>query len=110
MKNEHVPRRYGESARAYVIRRDGMVCTYCGIAVRDDYGWDEYPPDKLSIDHAVPPARGGTNRPINMVVACLACNNAKGQMTDDEFRAWLVAFARRILGRHERTGDNPAAG
>lgn len=52
----------------------GDRCVYCGTA------------ERLTIDHAIPLARGGTNWPANIVPACLSCNSAKGART---------TFARR---------------
>jgi 5-methylcytosine-specific restriction endonuclease McrA len=42
-------------------------CAYCGIA-----------PEQLSIDHALPLARGGVHSAWNIVPACLQCNIRKG--------------------------------
>jgi 5-methylcytosine-specific restriction endonuclease McrA len=38
-------------------------------------------------DHVVPRSRGGTSAATNLVLACWACNSAKGSMTQDEFLA-----------------------
>jgi hypothetical protein len=34
--------------------------------------------DRLTVDHVVPLARGGTNDPTNLQVLCLSCNTRKG--------------------------------
>lgn len=41
----------------------------------------------LTIDHVLPRAKGGRDKLANFVPACPACNNAKGDMTEEEFRA-----------------------
>ena len=55
------------------------VCHYCG---------KKFPPDKLTMDHIVPVARGGRSNKGNVVPACAACNKSKGVLTP----------AERILG------------
>lgn len=44
------------------------VCHYCG---------NRFEPKRLTMDHVVPIARGGTSAPGNVVPACLACNREK---------------------------------
>lgn len=39
----------------------------------------------MTIDHAIPTARGGTNDSSNIVLMCFTCNNTKGSQTLDEF-------------------------
>jgi 5-methylcytosine-specific restriction endonuclease McrA len=41
------------------------ACSYCGCA------------ENLSVDHLMPKARGGLDRPENLVWACKSCNSAK---------------------------------
>jgi 5-methylcytosine-specific restriction endonuclease McrA len=43
-------------------------CHYCGSVVG---------PDKLTMDHVVPLARGGKSTKNNLVAACKECNNRK---------------------------------
>jgi 5-methylcytosine-specific restriction endonuclease McrA len=42
------------------------ACVTCGT-------WD-----RLTIDHVVPLAKGGTNDPANLRVLCLSCNSRRG--------------------------------
>jgi hypothetical protein len=55
------------SLRAAIFARDGAVCRYCG----DLNG-------PFEVDHIHPVARGGTNDPENLCVACETCNRSKG--------------------------------
>lgn len=41
-----------------------------------------------TIDHYIPLARGGTNWPDNLVIACVSCNCTKRDMLPDEFRRY----------------------
>lgn len=59
--------------RAAVVARDGGVCRYCG----DVSG-------PFHLDHVQPFSRGGEHTHENLVVACVACNLAKGSRTAKE--------------------------
>ena len=54
-------------------------CTYCGTKAGDT------PEYFLTVDHAIPLTRGGTNYVDNIVPACLQCNMEKHAMTSEEF-------------------------
>jgi 5-methylcytosine-specific restriction endonuclease McrA len=61
-------------AVAAEVLAGAKVCCYCGKA------------RKLTIDHRLPIARGGTHARDNLVAACGPCNSRKGKRTDVEFR------------------------
>jgi 5-methylcytosine-specific restriction endonuclease McrA len=60
----------------------GNRCYYCGSTT-----------EKLTPDHAIPLARGGSNDITNIVPACLPCNVRKATMTTDEYIARLTEEA-----------------
>lgn len=60
--------------RQAVYARDGHRCIYCGSA------------ENLSLDHRTPEIRGGTHDLENLATACTACNGAKRDMTEDEYK------------------------
>jgi len=60
--------------RYEVLRRDRHACRYCGATA---------PAVKLTIDHVVPTALGGSDDPSNLVTACAACNSGKTSTTPD---------------------------
>lgn len=60
--------------RYEVLRRDNHACRYCGATAPDV---------KLTIDHVVPVALGGTNEPSNLVAACVDCNGGKSSSSPD---------------------------
>jgi 5-methylcytosine-specific restriction endonuclease McrA len=68
--------------RAEILARDGNRCHYCGGPA-------------ATVDHLTPRSRGGdpTNR-HNLVAACLGCNSAKGDLTEDEFAGGVQAPVR----------------
>lgn len=52
---------------AFVFKRDGYACTYCGDTEQ-----------KLHCDHVIPLSRGGLNELDNLKAACASCNLDKG--------------------------------
>lgn len=83
-------------SRKNVLRRDNYQCQYCG-----DFG------QALTIDHVLPKSRKGEDSWDNLVAACVACNNRKGDRTPEEARMPLIRkpmrpnhvfFIRHILG------------
>ena len=60
--------------RFEILRRDNHACRYCGAAAPDV---------KLTVDHVVPVALGGTDEPSNLVTACEPCNSGKSATPAD---------------------------
>jgi hypothetical protein len=57
--------------KALLVKRDGLICHYCNQLM--DY-------DDAQIDHVIPRVRGGTDAPINLVLACPICNHIKATL------------------------------
>ena len=77
-----------------LFSRQQDKCVYCG----NKYGYDE-----LQIEHMIPKARGGQDHLRNSQLACRSCNQAKGTMTDIEFREKHASY----LPQKQRTPANP---
>jgi 5-methylcytosine-specific restriction endonuclease McrA len=79
--------------RLRIYIRDKFRCQYCGDkkAARD-----------LTLDHILPRSRGGDNTPLNVVAACLFCNNRKGSRTPEEARMPLLTTQSALRVRLER--------
>ena len=60
--------------RYEILRRDNHACRYCGATAPDV---------KLTIDHVVPVALGGTDEASNLVTACADCNGGKTSSSPD---------------------------
>ena len=60
--------------RYEVLRRDSYTCRYCGAKA---------PEVKITVDHVVPVALGGTDEPSNLVAACGDCNGGKTSSSPD---------------------------
>ena len=97
----YAPRRRVVLSKRNVLKRDRNQCQYCG---RHD--------GKLTIDHVVPRTRGGPSTWENMVCACSACNNKKGERRPEQVGMKLrrtpkrpnnVSFLRNLMGAgHQR--------
>lgn len=57
--------------RFEVLRRDEHTCQYCG---------SKAPDVALQIDHVMPVALGGDDKPSNLVTACRDCNSGKSSI------------------------------
>ena len=92
IRSSYFERRYGEVPGARDLKLilaeldGGMACVYCGAR------------RSLTVDHVVPESRlaefgVSVSEPNNKVIACLACNEAKHDMTPAEagftFQPWV---------------------
>lgn len=72
----------GCEAREYLLAKWRHACAYCGATGVP-----------LNIDHIRPRSRGGTDRISNLALACIPCNQAKGNTSVEEF---LVRNPQRL--------------
>ena len=79
--------------RLRIYMRDKFRCQYCG----DKKGVAE-----LTLDHIMPRSRGGDNSPVNIVTACIACNNRKSDRTPQEARMPLLTSQSALRVKLER--------
>lgn len=70
--------------RKELLQRDGDTCYYCP---KQCHRKDPLHKDYATIDHKIPKSKGGLSTSDNLVIACLECNQAKGDMTAEEFIA-----------------------
>lgn len=89
--------------RFEILRRDGHACRYCG---------EKAPKVKITVDHVVPKALGGTDEPTNLVAACGPCNSGKSSGSPDaplvadvesDAMRWQMAWAAAVA-QAERDG------
>ena len=73
------------------------LCTYCGVEVGD----------RFHVDHDIPLARGGSNGPENLCIACRPCNTSKQALTGAEFRLRIGGLSETDCQRDLRTGPAP---
>lgn len=74
--------RIAASARLALYERDGWMCQLCMLAV--DPTAHYLSPRAPTLDHIQPRARGGSDFPGNLRLACRDCNNKRGTNVDWE--------------------------
>ncbi len=79
--------------RLRIYMRDKFRCQYCG---------EKKAAGALTLDHILPRSRGGDNSPVNIVTACVACNNRKGDRTPAEARMPLLTSQSALRVKLER--------
>lgn len=85
MPHSHRQRRtlnYAVVKRNMFKGRRKRPCVYC---------WTFLTCDEATLDHVVSLARGGYDKSSNLVIACRACNEAKGSLSRDQFLNKLKA-------------------
>src|SRR5215468_238249 len=79
--------------RLRIYMRDKYRCQYCG---------EKKKVGELTLDHILPRSRGGDNSPVNVVTACVSCNNRKGDRTPAEARMPLLTSQSALRVKLER--------
>ena len=79
--------------RMRIYMRDKFRCQYCG---------DKKAANEPTLDHILPRSRGGDNSPLNIVTACVMCNNRKGNRLPDEARMPLLTSQTALRVKMER--------
>lgn len=62
-------------SRVSVMARDNFSCAYCG---------NQFPANKLTLDHIIPFSKGGERNWENIVCACFKCNHRKANRTPEQ--------------------------
>jgi 5-methylcytosine-specific restriction endonuclease McrA len=76
----HVPRKFRRQVtNTFLFARDHYRCQYC-----DRHRHELRGREFLTRDHVIPLSRGGENSWGNVVTACSACNNRKGNLLPQE--------------------------
>jgi 5-methylcytosine-specific restriction endonuclease McrA len=81
-------------------------CYYCNVVlVRYDQPSPRrknvtVPPNGRTRDHLIPKVRGGKAVPDNTVNCCVNCNQDKGRLTSNEFKA-IMMYRQGMIGDDE---------
>jgi hypothetical protein len=87
--------------RLAIYLRDGLACCYCGAGVEDEA--------KLTLDHLVAYANGGSNESSNLVTCCHRCNSSRGKRSWKKFAGHVALYINhgvkpeQIIGHISRT-------
>lgn len=98
-----------KNLEALSIRPTGINCFFCGrglVAVTKSSLYRKRAPDNLfTQDHIIPKSKTqDTGRPAK-VPACHSCNNEKGCLTGEEYRAVLAYRAGAIQVNFKFAGE-----
>ena len=86
--------RPGPASIDLVYLRTNGHCWYCG---------EHVPMADATHDHLVPIIAGGTTTLENLVMACRACNGAKGHLSLDAYRAQCGGTTWQFYGERSHT-------
>ena len=78
----------GYEIREYLLEKFNRRCVYCGAT-----------DTQLEIEHVNPKSKGGSNRVSNLTIACVPCNQAKGNQDIRNFLAGKPDILARVLAQ-----------
>jgi 5-methylcytosine-specific restriction endonuclease McrA len=82
--------------RAAILARDNHICRACGFG-----GSANFAP-YLDCDHIVAESRGGKVSVDNLQCLCKACNNAKGDRFDRQFKVRAATQPEEIWSQNQQ--------
>ncbi|MGW2701033.1 RNA-guided endonuclease IscB [Streptomyces sp. NPDC001340] len=89
---------HGYEVREYLLAKWGRACAYCG---------KQGVP--LNIDHIQPRSRGGSDRVSNLAIACISCNQSKGNQPIEDFLKGKAKLLARIKAQAKAPLKDAAA-
>lgn len=88
----------GYEMREYLLEKWNGACAYCQVK--------DVP---LQIEHIVPRSKGGSNRVSNLCLACIQCNQKKGNQDIKDFLVKKPDLLKQVLGQAKRPLADTAA-
>ena len=88
----------GYEIREFLLEKWNRTCAYCGA--KDT---------RLEIEHIQPKSLGGSNRVSNLCLACVPCNQKKGNQNIKDFLKGKPDLFKRILSQAKRPLADTAA-
>ncbi len=89
---------FGYEIREYLLEKWGRKCAYCG---KSDIS--------LEIEHIVPKSKGGSDRVSNLTLACIKCNQKKGNKNIEDFLKKKPDLLKKILAQAKAPLKDAAA-
>ena len=88
----------GYEVREFLLEKWNRTCAYCGA--KDT---------RLEIEHIQPRSKGGSNRVSNLCLACISCNQKKGNQDIKDFLLGKPDLLQRILAQAKKPLADTAA-
>ncbi len=88
----------GYEVREFLLQKWDRTCAYCGA--KDT---------SLEIEHMQPRSKGGSNRVSNLCLACVPCNQKKGNQDIKDFLSGKPDLLKHILSQAKRPLADTAA-
>jgi len=88
----------GYEIREFLLEKWNRTCAYCGV--KDT---------RLEIEHIQPRSKGGSNRVSNLCLACVPCNQKKGNHNIKDFLKGKPDLLKRILAQAKKPLADTAA-
>ena len=94
-KCPHAPPKVNRTleTRNRLVERDGPACRWCGRLTVELGANPARRGDARTRDHVIPRCRGGSDQDDNLVLACQACNAARGALS---VAAWWAVVETRM--------------
>jgi len=89
---------YQYEVREYLLEKFNRTCVYCGAKNMP-----------LEVEHIHPKSKGGSNRISNLTIACVPCNQAKSNLTIEDFLTGKPSILRRVLSQAKAPLKDAAA-
>ncbi len=86
IKRERDKARKLRASQWWKRKRSAGICHYCGKT---------FPPAELTMDHAIPLARGGRSEKFNLVPCCKECNTQKQRLLPYEWEAYMESLTKQ---------------
>lgn len=88
----------GYEVREFLLEKWNRTCAYCGVQ-----------DTRLEIEHIHPRSKGGSNRVSNLCLACVPCNQKKGDSEIKDFLKGKSDLLKRILSQAKKPLADTAA-
>lgn len=89
---------HGTEVREYLLEKWNRKCSYCGVS-----------DTPLEVEHIHARSKGGSDRVSNLALACVPCNQAKGNSNVRDFLANKPDLLKRILSQAKQPLKDAAA-
>jgi 5-methylcytosine-specific restriction endonuclease McrA len=86
-----------------VKARDNYICRACGYGGSSNHAW------ALECDHIIAKKRGGADTEENLQCLCGACNRAKGDRFDRQFKVRAASQPEEIWAYNQRVMETAFA-